>query len=120
MRNGHPEAVGEPALEKANWEEFGFKPADAPGWKALGFGPFEAALARGDGYTPMFATHYTSQLQKMAASWTRGGLGTPEGLRWHLAAFSAKEAIRWQKLGIDVKAARTQRSGYGRVADRAD
>jgi hypothetical protein len=120
MRNGHTEAVGEPVPEKENWEEFGFEPADAPGWKALGFGPFEAAMAHGDGYTPMFATHYTRQLQKTAASWTRVGLGSPEGLRWHLAGFAPKEAIRWRKHGVDVEAARTLRSGHGRVADRAD
>ena len=94
MRNGHTEAVGERALEKENWDEFSISPADAPGWRTLGFSPFEAALAHGDGYTPMFATHYSRQLQRTAASWTRVGLGTPEGLRWHLAAFSAKEAIR--------------------------
>ncbi len=34
-------------------------------------------------------------------------------LRWHLAGFAPKEAIRWQTLDIDVKAARTRRSGYG-------
>jgi hypothetical protein len=61
----------------------------------------------------MFAADYTGPLQKMAARWTRVGLGTSEGLRWHLAGFSPKEAIRWQTLGIDVKAARTRRSGYG-------
>lgn len=64
MRNGHTEALGEPAPERGNWEEFGFEPAEASGWTALGFGPFEVALARGDGYTPMVATHYTRQLQK--------------------------------------------------------
>jgi hypothetical protein len=76
-------------------------------------------MAHADGYTPMFAAHYTGP-QKMAAFWTRVGLGTPEGLRWHLAGFAPKEANRWWTLDIDVKAAGTRRSGYGRVADRAD
>ena len=78
MRNEQTEARAEPAPEQENWEEFGFEPAEVPGWIALGFGPFEAAMAHADGYTPMFAAHYTGPLQKMAAFWTRVGLGTPE------------------------------------------
>jgi hypothetical protein len=119
MQDGPTEAVREQESEQEDWAEFGFEPADACGWQALGFGPFEAAMAHGDGYTPMFATHYTGPLQEMAASWARVGLGNPEGLRWHLAGFAAKEAIRWRKLGTDVEAARTQRSGHDRVTHRS-
>jgi hypothetical protein len=117
MRNEQTEARAEPAPEQEDWEEFGFEPAEVPGWIALGFGPFDAAMAHADGYTPMFAAHYTGPLQKMAAFWTRVGLGTPEGLRWHTAGFAPKEAIRWRTLGVDVDAARTRRSNYGRTAD---
>ena len=119
MQNGETEAEGEPAPEQENWEEFGFEPAAATGWKELGFGPFAAAMAHGDGYTPMFAVHYKGPLQKMATSWMRADLGTPEGLRWHLAGFAAKATVRWRELGVDVEAARTQRSAHGRVADQA-
>jgi len=117
MPNEQTEVGQESPPEQANWEELGFEVAEVPAWTALGFGPFEAAIAHGDGYTPMFAAEYTGPLKKTAARWTRVGLGTSEGLRWHLAGFSPKEAIRWQTLGIDVKAARTRRSGYG-GADR--
>ena len=35
------------------------------------------------------------------------------------ARFAAKEAVRWRELGVDVEAARTQRSRHDRVADGA-
>jgi hypothetical protein len=115
MRNRHREFANEQGPQQQNWADYGFDSADACRWQALGFDPFEAAMAHGDGYTPMFATHYTGPLRAMASSWARVGLGTPEGLRWHLAGFAAKEAIRCRKLGTDVEAARTRRSGHDRA-----
>ena len=101
----------EPVLDES-WESFGFEPDAASGWLALGFSPFEAALAHGDGYTPMFAEHYVGPLHKIAAPWLGAGLGTPDGLRWHLAGFTAREATQWRALAVDLETARRRRSGF--------
>lgn len=104
--------VDDETIPEESWESFGFEPEGAAGWVALGFGPFEAALAHGDGYTPMFAEHYVGPLRKIAASWLNAGLGTPDGLRWHFAGFTAREATRWRALAVDLETARRRRSGF--------
>ena len=104
--------VEPPPASAGSWEDFGINPSEVPGWKAVGFGPFKASMAHGDGFTPTFAVHDGRQLGQMAASWTRVGLGTPEGLRWHRAGFTAKEAKHWRSLGVDVQVAKARRTGY--------
>ena len=88
--------VEEGVSDIERWDEFGVGPSDVTGWKAISFGPFEAVMAHGDGFTPSSAVHYRHQLRKVARSWEHVGLATTEGLRWHRAAFSANEAVRWR------------------------
>jgi len=102
---------GDPGSE--NWDAFDVHPAQVAGWKMLGFDSFEAAMAQADGFTPVFAVHYRRQLRATAGRWRRVGLDSVDGLRWHRAAFVAKEATRWRALGVDVEAARGRRAGYG-------
>ena len=97
-----------------NWDALGVHPAQVAGWKILGFDSFEAAMAQGDGFTPAFAVHYRRQLRATAGRWREVGLDDTDGLRWHRAAFGAKEATRWRALGVDVEAASGRRAGYGK------
>jgi hypothetical protein len=103
----------EPERDGDSWEALQVPLAEVAGWTALGFGPFGAAMARGDGFTPSFATHYRRQLRHTVNSWARACLDSTEGLRWHRAGFSAKEATRWRSLGVGVDSARSRRDGYG-------
>jgi hypothetical protein len=102
---------GDPGSE--NWDVFGVHPAQVAGWKMSGFDSFEAAMAQGDGFTPAFAVHYRRQLRATAGRWRGVGLDCADGLRWHRAAFVAKEATRWRALGVDVEVARERRARYG-------
>jgi hypothetical protein len=103
----HPEAG-----ETPRWDELGVDPTLVDAWKDIGFSAFQAALAQGDGFTPSFAVHYRHQLQQVAESWVGAGLGSAEGLRWHRAAFSAREAVTWRSQSVDVDTAQARRAGY--------
>jgi hypothetical protein len=98
MRRGRLSVRENTELRPENWEALGVDPAH--------FDPFEAAMAQGDGFTPAFAVHYRRQLRKTADCWSRVGLDSADGLRWHRAGFRAKEAKRWRLLNVDVEAAK--------------
>ena len=110
VRDGSPVSAAD--ADTASWEHLGVPLDRVAEWEAIGFGPFEAALAKGDGFTPLNAVHYRRQLQRVAGSWLRNGLGTTEGLEWHRAGFAVREAIGWRRQGIDVETARARSSGY--------
>jgi len=112
MRRGRLSVRENPEPRPENWEALGVDPAHIEGWKKLGFDPFEAAMAQGDGFTPAFAVHYRRQLRKTSDCWSRVGLDSADGLRWHRAGFGAEEAKRWRLLNVDVEAARGQQAGY--------
>lgn len=95
-----------------DWEAFGVDPAEVSGWDQLGFDAFDAALAQGDGFTTMNASHHRRPLLKTADRWRTVGLASAEGLCWHRAGFAAKEATRWRSEGVDVETARGLRAGY--------
>lgn len=112
VRDRRPLHVVEEQPDAPSWEELGVGPKEVAGWEAIGFGPFEAAMAKGDGFTASIAVHYRHQLQRLARSWERNGLGSAEGLRWHRAGFAVGEAKSWQRQSVDVETARAWRSGY--------
>jgi len=112
LRDESARQVEERVSDIERWDEFGVGPSDVTGWQAISFDPFEAAMAHGDGFTPSSAVHYRHQLHKIARSWEHVSLATTEGLRWHRAAFSAKEAVRWRSRGCDMNTARARRAGY--------
>jgi hypothetical protein len=117
MRAKRPALAGGPD-EDAAWVDLGVHAEDVAAWKAEGFGPFHAALAQGDGFTPSIAVHYRRQLRRVARTWVRQGLGSPEGLSWHRAGFAASGAVRWRSQGVDVATARIRRDGYERGSAR--
>ncbi|MGH9029101.1 MAG: hypothetical protein ACRDV4_05750 [Acidimicrobiales bacterium] len=107
-----------PNVDVDLWQELRVEATQVEHWKAIGFGPFEAAIAQGDGFTPFMAVHHRHQLQRIARSWVRRGLGTAEALRWHRAGFTAKETKRWRSSGFEVETARARRAGYTTRPDR--
>jgi len=112
LRDERAPQVEERVSHIERWDEFGVARSEVTGWKAINFGPFEAAMAHGDGFTPSSAVHHRRQLHKVARSWEHVGLATTEGMRWHRAAFSANEAVRWRSRGCDMETARSRRAGY--------
>lgn len=111
MRNEQTEARAEPAPEQENWEEFGFEPA-----RFRGGSHWASVRSRLPWRMRMDTRRCSLPTTPGRKRWQPSGHGLAwelPKLRWHLAGFAPKEAIRWQTLDLDVKAARTRRSGYG-------
>jgi hypothetical protein len=119
MSDTDPEATPDAASDATTiirpdpmtWDEAGIERDGRAQWEELGFGPFEAALAHGDGFAPGFVSHYKAALDKTVEAWTQVGLATVEGLLWHQAGFSAREAQRCRAEGVDLETARRRRVG---------
>jgi len=90
--------------DDGRWRELGFADEETSQWKALGLGPFEAAVARLDGLTPATARHHRHLLRATAARWAAADLDNPEGLRWHQAGFTARDAAALRASGVDLEA----------------
>jgi hypothetical protein len=99
-------------LALSDWEAFGFDTAPASDWATAGFDAFEAALALGDGFNLTSAVRERSLLHQTAGDWIDAELRSVEGLHWHQAGFSAKEALRWRARNHSVSSAMAIRAGY--------
>jgi hypothetical protein len=106
--SGHPTLS--PSI--ADWEAFGFDVPGASDWGRTNFDALEAAVALGDGFTLVSAVHARSMLHQTAAAWRDAGLGCVEGLHWHQAGFTSKEALRSRAGNHNVSSAMAIRDGY--------
>lgn len=100
-----------PEAPSESWDDLAVPANEVGEWKAIGFGPFQAALAHGDGFTPLIASHhvYQHQFARTTAAWRRRGVSPSEAIRWHRAGFAATEAARCQAAGVSLEAARFSR-----------